>query len=49
MMVFDPGITRRSIDELSVVRDIFNVRMKANPNSPVIVPGCVVVKAKYIS
>jgi hypothetical protein len=45
-MIFDPGITRRSVDELSVVRELFNVRMKGQPNSPVVIPGMVVVKGK---
>ena len=45
-MIFDPGITRRSCDELSVVREIFNVRLKGQPASPVVISGCVVVKGK---
>jgi hypothetical protein len=47
-MIFDPGITRRSVDELSIVRELFNVKAKGNPSSPVVIPGCVIAKRESV-
>ena len=46
MMIFDPGIPRRSVDELSVVKELFSVKLRSKPESPVVIPGCVIVRGK---
>jgi len=45
-MVFDPGITGRSVDELCLVREFLNAINRGEKDYPVIIPGNVVVRGK---